>query len=102
MKNGGGGDTDWWYYDEWAGEWIEPWEGASRPAGGGNFWKYTDGAWVLVNDQGDPVNPQPLGDAPWVWIAVLAAGYCAVRVRKTKHTHCSACNAGASLESGEE
>lgn len=82
-----GGDGDWWYYDDWAGEWIEPWEGATRSAEGGNYWKYTDGAWVLVNDQGDPVNPQPLGDAPWVWIAVLAAGYCAVRVRKAKHTH---------------
>ena len=78
-SDNGAGDGDWWYYDEWAGEWIEPWEGASRPAGGGNFWKYTDGAWVLVNDQGDPVNPQPLGDMPWIWMILLLTIYLQVR-----------------------
>lgn len=29
----------------------------------------------------------PVGDAPWVWMAVLAAGYCAASIRKTKK-HC--------------
>ena len=93
--------SDWWYYDDWEG-WIAATKGDMRPAEDGNFYLYNGSEWTLVNDQGDPVNPQPLGDAPWVWIAVLAAGYCAVRVRKTKHTHCSACNAGASLDSRVE
>ena len=82
-SDAGKGDGDWWYYDDWAGEWIEPWEGATRSAEGGNYWKYTDGAWVLVNDQGDPVNPQPLGDMPWLLMILLLVVY--IQVRKACH-----------------
>ena len=74
---------DWWYYDDWAGEWIEPWEGATRSAGGGNYWKYTDGAWVLVNDQGDPVGT-PIGDIPWLMLLIALITYSTCRVIKTK------------------
>lgn len=74
-SDNGEGDGDWYYYDDWTGDWIEPWEGATRPAEGGNYWKYTDGAWVLVNDQGDPVNPQPLGATPWLLMILLTCVY---------------------------
>lgn len=74
-SDAGVGDDDWYYYDDWAGKWIEPWEGATRSAGGGNYWKYTGGEWVLVNDQGDPVNPQPLGTTPWLLMILLTCVY---------------------------
>ncbi len=74
-SDAGAGDGDWYYYDDWAGDWIEPWEGATRSAGVGNYWKYTGGEWVLVNDQGDPVNPQPLGATPWLLMMILACAY---------------------------
>ena len=77
-----GGDGDWWYNDE--GTWIEPWVTASRPAGDGNFWQWNGEKWVLVDDQGDPVQPSPLGDAPWHWMLLLALGYAIVRMIRTK------------------
>ena len=68
-------DTEgWWYKDE--DGWVAPWIGATRPAGDGNFWKWDGTQWVLVDDQGDPVAPSvPLGDAPWLWMLLLALGY---------------------------
>ena len=80
----GAGDGDWYYYDDWTGDWIKPWEGATRLDGDGNYYKFTGGVWVLVNDQGDPVNPVPLSDAPYIWMLVLVAGYLSVRMKHKK------------------
>ena len=88
------------YWDEEEG-WVNYTEGSTK-IDGGKTYVYRNGQWELLSNQTDPENPTPLGDMPWIWMAVLAAGYCAVRIRKAKYTHCSACNAGASLESGEE
>jgi hypothetical protein len=78
-KNGGAGDGDWWYWDDWAGEWIKPWDGALRIGEGGVTYKYEGGEWVPVGDQGDPTNPTPLGDTPWHWMLLLLAVYAIVK-----------------------
>jgi len=75
----GAGDGDWWYWDDWAGEWIKPWDGALRIGEGGVTYKYEGGEWVPVGDQGDPTNPTPLGDTPWHWMLLLIAGYAIVK-----------------------
>lgn len=78
-RNGGGGDDDWWRFDE--GEWVEPQPGDTRPAGGGNFWRYDGGGvWTLVNNMGDPV--VPVGPTPWLLMLLLVAGYGVWRRRK--------------------
>lgn len=66
---------DWWYYDDWAGVWIPAADMGICPDGEGNFWKWDGSSWTHVNDQGDPVLPTPLGDAPWHWILLLALAY---------------------------
>ena len=82
-------DGDWWYYDYWEGKWLSPNDGDTRPAndGTGNFYKYVGtyptGAWVLVDDQGDPVNPTPLTDAPWL-LLLLALAYAAAKKVRAK------------------
>ena len=80
-----GGDGDWWYNDE--GEWIAPWTDATRPAGDGttNYYWYNGTEWILLTDQGDPVKPSPLGDAPWHWMLLLALSYGVVKVTRRKH-----------------
>ena len=83
-SDNGAGDGDWWYYDDWAGDWIAATAGDMRPAGDGiNFYLYNGSEWTLVNDQGDPVNPQPLGDMPWIWMILLLVVY--IQVRKACH-----------------
>ena len=69
--------SDWWYYDDYEEDWIQVTNGDMRPAndGTGNFWKYSGGAWTYVDDQGNPINPQPLGATPWLLIALLACAY---------------------------
>ena len=74
----GKGDGDWWYWDDWAGEWIRPWEGALRIEGEVTY-KYEGGEWVPVGDQGDPTNPTPLGDTPWHRMLLLLAVYAIVK-----------------------
>ena len=88
-QNGGDGPSDWWYYDDWAGDWVAAGVGDLRPAEDGkNYYRYDGGGvWTLVNDQGDPVNPTPLGDAPWHWMLLLALSYGIVqtiKIRKQK------------------
>lgn len=83
---GGGGDSDWWWYDEYEGDWIPVTERDTRPAGGGNYYEYIDGAWVLVDDHGNPIQPQPLGDAPWHWMLLLMAVYGGAKVWKRNKT----------------
>ena len=70
-RNGGGGDGDWWRCDE--GEWTAAQEGDTRPAGGDNYWLYTGGTWILVNNMGDPV--VPVGATPWLLMLGLALVY---------------------------
>lgn len=79
------GDGDWWYWDDWAGEWIGPWEGALRIDGEVTY-KYEEGKWVPVGDQGDPTNPTPIGDAPWHWMLLLMAVYGGAKVWKRNKT----------------
>ena len=82
-QNGGDGESDWWYYDDWEKDWIAASVGDLRPAGDGNFYRYDgDGNWTLVNNQGDPVNPTPLGATPWLWMLLLVLGYGVFKARK--------------------
>lgn len=83
-KYGGEGESDWWWYDEYGGDWIQVTEGDTRDAGGGNYYEYIDGAWVRVDDHGNPIQPTPLGDAPWHWMLLLMAVYGGAKVWKSK------------------
>lgn len=85
-RNGGEGESDWWWYDEYEGDWIQVTEGDSREAGGGNYWKYNGSTWDLVDDHGNPVQPQPIGDAPWHWMLLLMAVYGGAKVWKRNKT----------------
>lgn len=85
-KDGGEGDSDWWWYDEYEGVWIQVTEGDTRDAGEGNYYKYIDGKWVPVDDHGNPVQPQPIGDAPWHWMLLLMAVYGGAKVWKRNKT----------------
>lgn len=83
-QNGGGGDADWWYYDDWEGDWIAAQKGDLRPKGDGNFYRYEgNGEWTLVDDQGDPVGT-PIGDIPWLMLLIALIAYSTCRVIKTK------------------
>lgn len=77
---------DWWYYDDWAGEWISAADMGMCPDGEGNFWKWDGDSWTHVNDQGDPVLPTPLGDAPWHWILLLALTFGIVKMIQRKQS----------------
>ncbi len=68
--------SDWWYYDDYEG-WLQVNDGDTRPAndGTGNYWKYSGGTWVYVDDQGNPVSPTPIGATPWLLMALLACAY---------------------------
>lgn len=78
-SDNGEGDGDWYYYDDWAGEWVAPSDGDTRSDGSGKVYKYVgtypSGLWVLIKDQGDPVNPQPIGATPWLMMLLLACAY---------------------------
>ena len=83
---GGEGESDWWWYDEYEGDWIRAELGDTRPAGDGNYWKYNGSTWDLVDDHGNPVQPQPIGDAPWHWMLLLMAVYGGAKVWKRNKT----------------
>ena len=74
-SDNGAGDGDWYRYDEYEGKWCDPEEGDTRDAGGGNYWKYTGGAWILVDDHGNPIAPSPVGPTPWLLLMLLACAY---------------------------
>lgn len=82
-SDAGEGDGDWYYYDDWEGDWIAPKDGDLRTDATGKSYKYVGthpyGSWVLVDDQGDPTNPQPLGATPWLLMALLACAYALYR-----------------------
>ncbi|MBR0064792.1 MAG: hypothetical protein IJQ06_04250 [Paludibacteraceae bacterium] len=68
-------------YWMWDGEgWIET---GSVPVGttkivDGITYTWDGSAWVVVSDQQDP--GLPLGDTPWFWMLLLAAGYAALKM----------------------
>lgn len=67
-------DTDsnkWWQYD--GEEWVE----VETRIVDGIIYAWIGGEWVPVTnkDQADPTIPQPIGATPWLFMAVLAAGY---------------------------
>lgn len=67
----------WW--DEDAEDWsTTPFDGAIKIEGGKTY-RYDSTApgdhWVLISDQGDPTNPQPLGATPWLLMMLLACAY---------------------------
>ena len=69
-----------WVWDDEQG-WVllEPAIGATKIEGG-NTYRWNGSAWVLVTDQQDP--GLPLGDAPWLWMVLLAIGYAVVRQKR--------------------
>ncbi len=84
----GKGDGDWYRWDDWAGEWVEPKKGDIRPGGPEepyDFYRYDESGWIPVDDQGDPILPSPLGDAPWHWMLLLALGYGIAKIIRPKH-----------------
>lgn len=80
-SDAGAGDGDWYYYDDYEEDWLSPEEGDMRPAndGTGNFYKYTGGSWVYIDDHGNPVLPTPIGDAPWFLMLLMLAAYAGVK-----------------------
>lgn len=82
----GAGDDKWYRWDDWAGEWVDPEIGDSRPADDGvNYYRYDGGGvWTLVDDQGNPVNPSPIGDAPWMLILLFVGTYCILKTIRKK------------------
>lgn len=75
-------DTDgWWYKDE--DGWRHPNNGETRYDGTlGYTVTWTESGWVKSLEHEPGV---PLGDAPWLWMFLLALGYAIVRMIRTKH-----------------
>lgn len=73
-SDAGVGDDDWYRWDDWAGEWVTPEEGDTRMEGGVTY-KWNGISWDPIGDQGDPTNPQPVGDAPWLLMILLTCVY---------------------------
>lgn len=78
------------YEGDWSGEYLEgygywnaadeEWEETNEFEGaikyeGGKTYQYQGGSWVLISDQGDPTNPQPLGATPWLMMLLFACAY---------------------------
>jgi hypothetical protein len=90
VKDNGDGEYDgeynsstkeWWSDDEEG--WVKsPFDGCVKYEGG-VLYTYQGGAWVKVENQTDPTNPQPLGDMPWIWMILLLVVY--IQVRKACH-----------------
>ena len=76
-SDNGAGDGDWWRWDDWAGEWVR--EVGDIIYDKGNYYKYDGSGWIQVDDQGNPTNPTPLGDTPWLWMLVLVGLYAVIR-----------------------
>ena len=71
-----------WWSDE-KEDWVDsPFDGCVKYEGG-VLYTYQGGAWVKVENQTDPTNPQPLGDMPWIWMILLLVVY--IQVRKACH-----------------
>jgi hypothetical protein len=82
VKDNGDGEYDgeynsstkeWWSDDEEG--WVKsPFDGCVKYEGG-VLYTYQGGAWVKVENQTDPTNPQPLGATPWLLMLLLACAY---------------------------
>ena len=67
------------YWNESTEEWEETneFEGAIKYEED-KIYKYENGVWVLIANQADPY--VPIGDMPWFWMLLLAAGYAALKM----------------------
>ena len=67
------------YWNASTEEWVETnkFEGAIKYEDG-KIYRYEKGAWVFVANQADP--DAPIGDTPWFWMLLLAAGYAALKM----------------------
>ena len=66
----------WWNATD--GEWVDhPFNGCKKIEGGLAY-EYQNGVWVLIANQADPY--VPIGDMPWFWMLLLAAGYAALKM----------------------
>ena len=77
-----GDDTGEYYEGKWWNatdeEWVDhPFNGCKKIEGGLTY-EYQNGAWVLIANQADPY--VPIGDMPWFWMLLLAAGYAALKM----------------------
>ena len=66
------GSGDWFIWDE--GDWRAPEMGDTRTTGGVTY-RYNGSGWDIVKDQTDPNLTTPVGTAPWLLLALLAALY---------------------------
>lgn len=59
-------------------EWVDhPFNGCKQIKEGLTY-EYQNGDWVLIANQADPY--VPIGDTPWFWMLLLAAGYAALKM----------------------
>ena len=77
-----GDDTGEYYEGKWWNatdeEWVDhPFNGCKKIEEGLTY-EYQNGAWVLISNQADPY--VPIGDMPWFWMLLLAAGYAALKM----------------------
>lgn len=90
IKDNGDGSYDgeyhngqWWSDD--AEDWVDaPFNGCVKYEGE-VLYTYKDGNWIKVENQTDPTNPTPLGDAPWHWMLLLVLGYGVFKARKRNY-----------------
>jgi len=79
-SDNGAGDGDWWYMDE--DGWRQPNVGETRiDADLGYSVTWTGSEWVKSTEY-EPGTP--LGDAPWHWMLLLAAGYVITKIIRLK------------------
>lgn len=75
------------YWDAINEEWVDDLFDGALKFEGGNTYVYDHTApgdhWVLQPGSGDP--GVPLGDAPWLWMLLLALGYAIAKIIRTKH-----------------
>jgi hypothetical protein len=69
-------EGQWWNASE--EDWVdEPFDGCKKIVGGLTY-EYQNKTWVLIANQADP--DAPIGDTPWFWMLLLAAGYAALKM----------------------
>ena len=68
-----------WLWDTEQDKWVllEPAIGATKIEGG-NTYRWNGSSWEVISNQQDP--GLPLGNTPWFWMLLLAAGYAAVKM----------------------
>lgn len=82
-SDAGAGDGDWWFADEDLEEWRKPNVGEERiDEDLGYSVTWNGSTWVKTTEYEPGV---PLGDAPWLWMLLLALGYGIAKMRLRKH-----------------